>query len=129
MQQTILEALADGPATQQTLAQSETEKASKHLRAWLKFGSSAFRPSIVEGLICYGPPRGVGSHAGSHRSLAGKAADGPVSLSAAKPVWESVSAEMTEVVIQPADSNAGQAPAIARRPWVMKKNISNRSRR
>ena len=28
------------------------------MRKWLKFAWSVFRPAIVEGLICYGPPKG-----------------------------------------------------------------------
>jgi len=29
------------------------------MRVWLKYAWSAMRPAIVEGLICYGPPRGA----------------------------------------------------------------------
>ena len=55
----VMNALADGPKTQQQLITRAREKAEKGMRVWLKFAWSAMRPAIVEGLIVYGPPRGA----------------------------------------------------------------------
>jgi hypothetical protein len=57
----VMDALADGPRTQQELLTLAKAKASRGMRVWLKYAWSAMRPAIVEGLICYGPPRGAQS--------------------------------------------------------------------
>jgi hypothetical protein len=59
MIETVIEALADGPKTQQDLLARARAKAERGMRLWLKYAWSAMRPAILEGLICYGPPRGV----------------------------------------------------------------------
>ncbi len=157
MQRTILEALADGPATQQALVQHAQKKASKHLRAWLKFAWSAFRPSIVEGLICYGPPRGsevtlvrtdlwLGKQPAvaeddAKRELLRRflGAYGPgtvrdfvkwsgIPMSEAKPVWDTVSAEMTGVTIDPPLPGARHVPGTdraRRRPKIANRETGN----
>ena len=56
---TVLDALADGPKTQQDLLARAKQKAERGMRVWLKYAWSAMRPAILEGLICYGPPRGA----------------------------------------------------------------------
>jgi winged helix DNA-binding protein len=56
---TVMEALADGPKTQQELLARAKTSASKGMRRWLQFAWSAMRPAIVEGLIVYGPSRGA----------------------------------------------------------------------
>ena len=58
---TILDALRDGPRTQQELIAAARKKASKGMRAWLDNSSGALRGPLVEGLIVYGPPRGIGA--------------------------------------------------------------------
>ena len=55
----VMDALADGPKTQQDLLARAKTKAAKRMRVWLKYAWSAMRPAIVEGLIVYGPPRGA----------------------------------------------------------------------
>ena len=55
----VMNALADGPKTQQQLIARAKEKAGKGMRVWLKYAWSAMRPAIVEGLIVYGQPRGA----------------------------------------------------------------------
>ncbi len=55
----VMDALADGPKTQQDLIARAKAKASKGMRTWLQFAWSAMRPAIVEGLIVYGEPRGA----------------------------------------------------------------------
>lgn len=55
----VMDALADGPRTQQDLLVRAKAKASRGMRVWLKYAWSAMRPAILEGLICYGPPRGA----------------------------------------------------------------------
>jgi len=59
MQQVVIDALEEGPLTQQALVAKAKAGASRRVQHWLRFASSAFRPSIVEGLICYGPSRGA----------------------------------------------------------------------
>ena len=54
-----MDALADGPKTQQDLLARAKAKAERGMRLWLKYAWSAMRPAILEGLICYGPPRGA----------------------------------------------------------------------
>jgi uncharacterized protein YcaQ len=56
---TILEALSDGPQTQQELIARACRRAGKGVRAWLEHAWSAVRPAVLEGLIVYGPPRGA----------------------------------------------------------------------
>lgn len=55
----LMDALADGPQTQQMLIARATEGAGRGVRAWLKLAWSAVRPLAVEGAIVYGPSRGV----------------------------------------------------------------------
>src|SRR5262245_25130281 len=55
----VVEALRDGPKTQQELIAHAKTVASPRMRLWLKLAWSAVRPAVVEGLICYGPPRGA----------------------------------------------------------------------
>jgi hypothetical protein len=55
----VMDALADGPKTQQDLLARATVKAEKGMRLWLKYAWSAMRPAILEGLIVYGEPRGA----------------------------------------------------------------------
>ena len=59
MVRTVMDALADGPKTQQDLLVRAKQKAERGMRVWLKYAWSAMRPAILEGLICYGPPRGA----------------------------------------------------------------------
>ena len=56
---TVMDALDDGPKTQQQLLARAKTMANKGMRAWLKYAWSAMRPAIVEGLIVYGPSRGA----------------------------------------------------------------------
>lgn len=56
---TVMDALADGPKTQQELIARAKTTAEKGMRVWLKYAWSAMRPAIVEGLIVYGPSRGA----------------------------------------------------------------------
>jgi uncharacterized protein YcaQ len=55
---TVMEALADGPKTQQDLLARAKTRAGRGMRRWLQFAWSAMRPAILEGLVCYGPPKG-----------------------------------------------------------------------
>jgi len=55
----VVEALADGPRTQQELIARAKEHAGKGVRAWLDHAWSAVRPAVIEGAIVYGPPRGA----------------------------------------------------------------------
>lgn len=55
----VMDALADGPKTQQDLLARAKQKASAGMRKWLRFAWSAMRPAILEGLIVYGQPRGA----------------------------------------------------------------------
>jgi hypothetical protein len=55
----VMEALADGPKTQQDLLARAKKKAGKNMQLWLKYAWSAMRPAILEGLIVYGEPRGA----------------------------------------------------------------------
>lgn len=59
MVEVVMDALADGPKTQQDLLARARVRADRRMRIWLKYAWSALRPAILEGLICYGPPRGV----------------------------------------------------------------------
>jgi hypothetical protein len=54
----VMEALADGPKTQQDLLARAKAKASKGMRLWLQYAWSAMRPAILQGLIVYAEPRG-----------------------------------------------------------------------
>ena len=54
----VMDALADGPKTQQDLLARAKKDAEKGMRKWLKYAWSAMRPAILEGLIVYGEPRG-----------------------------------------------------------------------
>jgi uncharacterized protein YcaQ len=55
----IVEALGDGPRTQQELIACARKKSGKGARAWLEHAWSAVRPAVIDGLIVYGPPRGA----------------------------------------------------------------------
>jgi len=55
----VMDALADGPKTQQALLARAKRNAGQGMRKWLKYAWSAMRPAILEGLIVYGPPRGA----------------------------------------------------------------------
>ena len=55
----VMDALADGPKTQQDLIARARAKAGRGMRKWLQFAWSAMRPAILEGLIVYGEPRGA----------------------------------------------------------------------
>ncbi len=55
----VMEALADGPKTQQDLLARARVRASPGMRKWLQFAWSAMRPAIVGGLIVYAEPRGA----------------------------------------------------------------------
>jgi uncharacterized protein YcaQ len=61
MNQTVLQALSNGPMTLQELVQRVRAKAGKRMRKWLElaWSSTALRPTIIEGLICFGPPKGT----------------------------------------------------------------------
>jgi hypothetical protein len=54
----VMDALADGPKTQQDLLTRAKTKASKGMRVWLQYAWSAMRPAILQGLIVYAEPRG-----------------------------------------------------------------------
>jgi hypothetical protein len=54
----VMDALADGPKTQQDLLARAKAKASKGMRLWLQYAWSAMRPAILQGLIVYAEPRG-----------------------------------------------------------------------
>ena len=54
----IMDALSDGPRTQQELIARARKKAGKGMRAWLDNSWGALRPAVIDGLIVYGPPRG-----------------------------------------------------------------------
>ena len=58
MMTTVMDALQDGPRTQQELIALARRRAGPKMRLWLKYAWSAVRPLVIEGLICYGPPRG-----------------------------------------------------------------------
>jgi winged helix DNA-binding protein len=54
----VMDALADGPKTQQDLLARAKVKAAKGMRVWLQYAWSAMRPAILQGLIVYAEPRG-----------------------------------------------------------------------
>ena len=54
----VMEALEDGPKAQQELIACARKVADRAMRRWLKYPWMALRPAILEGLMCYGPPRG-----------------------------------------------------------------------
>src|SRR5437762_4369300 len=54
-----VDALAAGPLAQRELVDRIKPKVSKRVKLWLKYAWSASRPALVEGLVCYGPPRGA----------------------------------------------------------------------
>ncbi len=55
----VMDALADGPKTQQDLLARAKKNAEPDMRKWLQYAWSAMRPAILEGLIVYGEPRGA----------------------------------------------------------------------
>jgi len=55
----VMDALSDGPKTQQDLLARAKQQASAGMKKWLQFAWSAMRPAILEGLIVYGQPRGA----------------------------------------------------------------------
>jgi hypothetical protein len=124
----VLEALSDGPLTQQDLVRRVRTRASRQMRKWLKFGWSVFRPAIVEGLICYGPPQGsevtfvrvdrwlpaqrAVAEPDARRTLARRflAAYGPadardfskwggMSMAGARSTWAAIAGELRDVVV------------------------------
>ena len=122
----ILDALADGPLTQQALIVRAAAGASAGMRRWLTFATSALRPLIVQGLVCYGQPRGAHtilvrtdqwlptspsmSEDDAKRELLRRflGVYGPatvrdfvkwsgITMREARPVWEAVAPEMLEI--------------------------------
>jgi uncharacterized protein YcaQ len=139
MQDTVLAALSDGPMTQQALVKRAQVRTSRRVKIWLQFATSALRSPIVQGLICYAQPRGAGvtlartdqwlgpqptiPEDDAKRELLRRflGAYGPATVrdfvkwsgipaSEAKPVWDAVSDEMTEVDID------------GRRAWILKRD-------
>jgi hypothetical protein len=55
----VMDALADGPKTQQDLLARARVNAGKGMRLWLQSAWSAMRPAILQGLIVYAEPRGA----------------------------------------------------------------------
>lgn len=53
-----MDALRDGPRTQQELNAIARRKAGKGVRAWIDHAWNALRPAVIDGLIVYGPMRG-----------------------------------------------------------------------
>lgn len=124
----IVAALKKGPQTQPELIQQIVPKVGKKLKAYIKAAWSIqiFRAALVEGLICYGPPRGSKStfiradqwlppqkeipETEAKQTLLRRylRAYGPatardfsrwsgISMAEVKPVWESLREEMREV--------------------------------
>lgn len=124
----IVAALADGPQTQPELIQQILPEVGKKLKAYIKAAWSIqiFRAALVEGLICYGPPRGSKStfirvdqwlppqkeipETEAKRTLLRRylRAYGPatardfsrwsgISMAEVKPVWESLQEELREI--------------------------------
>lgn len=126
----IVAALEKGPQTQPELIQQIVPKVGKKLKAYIKAAWSIqiFRAALVEGLICYGPPRGSKStfirveqwlprqkeipEAEAKRTLLRRylGAYGPatardfsrwsgIPMAEAKPAWEAVPDDMREVQV------------------------------
>jgi hypothetical protein len=55
----VMDALADGPKTQQDLLARARASAGAGMRRWLQYTWSAMRPAILQGLIVYAEPRGA----------------------------------------------------------------------
>ena len=55
----MVDALADGPKTQQELVAVASAGARPGILKWLNKAWSAVRPAVVEGQIVYGPPKGA----------------------------------------------------------------------
>lgn len=58
LNETVVEALGEGPLTQQQLNKVVRARAGRNVRAWMDRVFSVLRLAIVEGLICYGPEQG-----------------------------------------------------------------------
>lgn len=56
---TVLDGLRDGPRTQQELIELARKHAGRGMRIWLDNAWGALRPALIDGLIVYGPARGV----------------------------------------------------------------------
>ena len=54
-----LEALAGGPLTARELIARVAPNVDRSMRGWIEHAWVGFRPAIVEGVLCYGPPRGA----------------------------------------------------------------------
>jgi hypothetical protein len=131
MQQAVVDALSEGPATQRALVARAQPRASTRMKQWLRLVSSPFRPAIVEGLICYGPSRGAEvtlvrtdqwlgrmdafDENEAKRELLRRflSAYGPatprdfvkwsgISVAEAKPVWNAVAGELLDVAVESA---------------------------
>jgi hypothetical protein len=129
MQQLVLDALSEGPTPQRTLVARAKLGASARMKQWLTLVSSPFRPSIVEGHVCYGPSRGaevtlvrtdqwIGSLRAVSEDYAKRelvkrflTAYGPatardfvkwsgIPVAEAKPVWNSLGGELEEVIVE-----------------------------
>jgi uncharacterized protein YcaQ len=125
----VVEALAAGPLTHGEIKKSVLPKVGKKIRTWMSLVALPFRLAIVEGLICYGPRQGAEiTYALTDQWLpkqkavsTGDAqkilltvflkAYGParvqdfvkwsgISMKEAKPLWDSMRDEMTEVSVE-----------------------------
>ena len=107
MQRLVLDALDRGPLTQQALFARARAGASRRVQRSLRFAWSAFRPSIVEGVICYGPPRGPAT-ARDFVKWSG------IPAGEARPIWQSLAGELADVSIEGAQASvlATDLPAI-----------------
>jgi hypothetical protein len=54
----VMDALQSGPLTLSELWNAVYPKVHRKLRPWMELSWNAFRPAVIEGLICYGPDRG-----------------------------------------------------------------------
>ena len=59
LNQFILEALADGPLSQQAVRKKVEPRAPKRCRTWMKRVWSICMLAVAEGDVCYGPPQGA----------------------------------------------------------------------
>src|SRR5712692_1397706 len=55
----IVDALAAGPLSQREVIARIRPKADPALKFWFEFAWVVVRPAVVEGRVCYGPPRGA----------------------------------------------------------------------
>lgn len=125
----LLKLLDSDPVPQLELAEKIRPRVGKKIQLWMKLSSSAFRPAIVEGLVCFGPQRGSQatlvrldrwlppfphiSEQDAQRIILQKflRAYGPaglrdfckwsgISVQEAKPVWDSLRDSFCEVTIE-----------------------------